>query len=40
MGNLKTRSNGLPITDHSIGPEGLSTRTADVQTREWEAGKC
>jgi hypothetical protein len=41
MGNPKTRSNGLPIIDLSIGPTGLSTRMADnVPTREWEAAKC
>ena len=38
--NRKTRSNGLPIIDHSLSPEGLGARVAEAaKTREWIAGK-
>ena len=38
--NRKTRSNGLPIIDHSLSPEGLCARVAEAaKTREWIAGR-
>jgi hypothetical protein len=37
--NRKTRSNGLPIIDHSLSPEGLCAFVVDAaKTREWKAG--
>jgi hypothetical protein len=38
--NRKTRSNGLPIIDHSMSPAGLCTVVAEAaKTGEWKAGK-
>jgi hypothetical protein len=38
--NRKTRSNGLPIIDHSLSPEGLCACVAEAaKTREWIAGR-
>lgn len=37
--NRKTRSNGLPIIDHSLSPGGLCARVAEAaKTREWRTG--
>jgi hypothetical protein len=37
--NRKTRSNGLPIIDHSMSPGGLCVLvTETAKAREWKAG--
>jgi hypothetical protein len=37
--NRKTRSNGLPIIDHSMSPGGLCVLVTEAaKTREWKAG--